>query len=255
MSNSCIIFCQCNAGVIPDRKSDQLKNAFQHLETDVFELQDLCAISVNEKSVFVEISEKYKQKVIVACYPRAVKNMILQAGINSEGFDVLSFKELSIDEINTKLKVNFGFKEGNANYQQKVSELKVPAWYPVIDTSRCSLCGQCARFCLFGVYSYNKKSLEVVNPLSCKNNCPACGRTCPESAIMFPRLKENSVLAGAEPDEKANQAPGKKDSLFVMLNERNKGRKNIFKQGVVQLAEEERKRALKEFKESIRKEK
>ena len=95
--------------------------------------------------------------------------------------------------------------------------------------------------------------MTVVNPLACKNNCPACGRTCPTSAIMFPRLAENSVLAGATPGEKQAQPGGKKEGLFVLLNERNQTRKNIFRQGVVQMAEEERRKALGEFKQGAQK--
>jgi ferredoxin len=128
----------------------------------------------------------------------------------------------------------------------QISKLDVPAWFPVIDQSLCTLCGQCARFCMFGVYAYDKKSLTVVNPLACKNNCPACGRTCPASAIMFPRLAENSVLAGAEPGEKKTAVTGKEAGLFVLLNERNQVRRNIFRQGVIKMAEAERKKALEE---------
>jgi len=99
---------------------------------------------------------------------------------------------------------------------------------------------------LFGVYSYDKKSLKVVDPLACKDNCPACGRTCPTQAIMFPRLAENTVLAGAEPGEKKVSVD--KSSLLTTLNQRNQNRKNIFRQGVVAQAEEERRKALEEFK-------
>jgi NAD-dependent dihydropyrimidine dehydrogenase PreA subunit len=125
------------------------------------------------------------------------------------------------------------------------SGLEVPAWFPVIDTSRCTICGKCARFCLFGVYRFDRKSLEVVAPLNCKNNCPACGRTCPASAIIFPRLPENSVLAGAEPEEPGNVAS--KESLSVLLNDRNRSRTNIFREGLIQLAEMDRQKALDEI--------
>ncbi|MGQ8336550.1 4Fe-4S binding protein [Sunxiuqinia sp. A32] len=252
---TCILFCRCGANVISIEKTDQLAEVFHQVDADVYELKDLCALSINEKDVLQSIGEKYDKKIIVACYPRAIKNMFRQAGVQMGEFDVLNFKELSVSQIKEEIETVHHIKEGEARYQVQVSELDVPAWFPVIDESRCTLCGQCARFCLFGVYSYNKKSLTVVNPLACKNNCPACGRTCPTSAIMFPRLAENSVLEGAEPGEKGAAQRGKKDGLFVMLNERNQNRKNIFKQGVVQMAEEERRKALEEFKKSIQKKK
>ena len=255
INRTCILFCRCGVDVIPSKKTDQLAEAFHQFDADVYELHDLCAFSVHEKDVLQTIAAKYDKKLVVACYPRAVKNMLRQAGIDLGTFEVINFKELSPGQIQEKLTSDFQLSEGEAQYQIEMSELDVPAWFPVIDEKRCTLCGQCARFCLFGVYSYDKKSLTVLNPLACKNNCPACGRTCPASAIMFPRLAENSVLAGAEPDEKQTNQSEKKEGLFVMLNERNQNRKNIFKQGVVQLAEEERRKALDEFKRSIRKEK
>jgi ferredoxin len=172
--------------------------------------------------------------------------MFRQNEIEFGDFEVLNFKELSKDLIAEKLKNQYQIQVGEARYQIQVSDLEVPAWYPVIDESLCTLCGKCARFCLFGVYSFNKKNLKVVDPLACKNNCPACGRTCPTSAIMFPRLAENTVLAGDEPNGKKIAID--KGSLLMTLNQRNQNRRTIFKQGVVEQAEEERRKALEEFK-------
>lgn len=251
--STCILFCRCGAGVISAGKTDQLAEAFQQLDADVYELRDLCALSLHEKDVLEAIGERYDRKLVVACYPRAVENMLRQAGIDFHGFEVLNFKELSTEQILETLGNTYQLAPGKARYQIQISELDVPAWFPVIDESRCTLCGQCARFCMFGVYSYDKKSLTVVNPLACKNNCPACGRTCPASAIMFPRLAEKTVLAGANPEQQKIKPAGKKDGLFVLLNERNKARKNIFRQGVMQMAEEERRKALEEFKQEAHK--
>ncbi|TDO03124.1 ATP-binding protein [Sunxiuqinia elliptica] len=250
---ACILFCRCRAGVISSEKLDQLSSCFKQLAVDVFELNDLCAFSVNEKEVLQTIMADYQKKIIVACYPRAVENLFRQAKIAWGDVAVLNFKELDSAEIEQKLQEDYDLPVGEAHYHVRVTDLKVPAWFPVIDESRCTLCGQCARFCLFGVYSYNRKSLKVINPLACKNNCPACGRTCPASAIIFPRLAEKTPLAGAEP-ARAVQVPEKKGGLFVLLNERNQNRKSIFREGVVQLAEEERRKALEALKQSSRKE-
>jgi heterodisulfide reductase subunit A-like polyferredoxin len=250
IAKTCILFCRCGANVISSSKTDQLADRFSKLDVDVFELKDLCAFSVREKDVLQTIGKNYTHKIVIACYPRAVKNMLRQGGVDLGRYEVLNFKELSVDEILEQLYGEFQLSAGEARYQVQVSDLDVPAWYPVIDESRCTLCGQCARFCLFGVYSYNKKALKVISPLACKNNCPACGRTCPTSAIMFPRLAEQSTLAGAEPGAESKSGAGKQSSLFVRLNERNQVRKNIFKQGVVQMAEEERRKALEQFRKS-----
>ena len=255
INNTAILFCRCGAGTISSEKSDELARTFQKFEADVYELRDLCALSVHEKDVLETMGKKYERKIIVACYPRAIRNMFRQSDVDFGDFEVLNFKELSVSQIVEKLEGECQLLEGEANFQIQISELGVPAWFPVIDESLCTLCGQCARFCLFGVYSYNKKSLKVVNPLACKNNCPACGRTCPASAIMFPRLDEKSVLAGAEFGDEQKVSNPKQGSLLFTLNERNQVRKNIFRQGVVQLAQEERKKAMEEFKKDISKKK
>jgi len=245
-NNSCILFCRCKANVVSREKLDELSEGLKGFDTDVFELQDLCALTVNEKDALNTIGKEFEQKIIVACYPRAIKNMFRQSEIEFGDFDVLNFKELSTSRIFSDLESIFKIPKGEARYQVQATDLNVPAWFPVIDESRCNLCGKCARFCLFGVFSYNKKSLKVIDPLACKDQCPACGRTCPTQAIMFPRLDENTALAGAEPGEK--KVTIDKGSLLTTLNARNQNRRNIFRQGVVQQAEDERNKAIAEFK-------
>ncbi len=249
----CILYCRCSAKVVSSEKLDELTDGLMNFGTDVFELQDLCALTINEKDVLNAIGKEFDQKIIIACYPRAIKNMFRQGGVEFGDFEVLNFKELSGSEIFSKLESDFQIEKGEARYQVQATDLDVPAWYPVIDESRCNLCGKCARFCLFGVYSYNKKSLKVVDPLACKDKCPACGRTCPTQAIMFPRLDENTALAGAEPGEA--KVTVDKGSLLTTLNQRNQNRRNIFRQGVVQKAEEERRKAIEEFKINMKNEK
>lgn len=246
---SCVIFCRCGANVISSKKLDDIASGLKNLDVHVFELHDLCAFSVKEQDVLNAIGTEFQQKIVIACYPRAVKNMLNQGGVDFGQFEVLNFKELSSEEILSKLKNEYRILEGKALYQEQITSLDVPAWFPVIDESLCTLCGKCARFCLFGVYTFDKKSLNVVNPLACKDKCPACGRTCPTSAIMFPRLDENTVLAGDEPGIKKLTVD--KGSLLMTLNTRNQSRRNIFRQGVVEQAEEERRKALEEMKVTL----
>lgn len=251
---NCLIYCNCGAGIIASKKQDHLADSFKELNLDVFELHDICAFSINEKEFLNSLNKDYNKKFIVACYPRAIDNIFKQNNISFSNFEVINFRELSVEKIVDLLDEKIDKKSIEVKYEVQKSSLEVPAWYPVIDESRCTLCGQCARFCVFGVYKYNKKSLEVVNPLSCKNNCPACGRTCPASAIIFPRLPEGSVLSGAQPgSEEQATKPAKKEGLFVLLNERNSGRRNIFKQGVMQQAEIEKLKAIEELKKGLEK--
>jgi heterodisulfide reductase subunit A-like polyferredoxin len=244
-NESCIIVCRCGAGLVSDEKLRQISEDLHSFDADVIELRDLCAFSVTWQVELSNIGKKYQRKVVVACYPRAVKNMFRQFEVDFGEFEVVNFKELGASEILSKIVEDNRIGKGEASYRSMDSGLEVPAWFPVIDQSKCTLCGKCARFCLFGVYRFDRKSLEVVAPLNCKNNCPACGRTCPASAIMFPRLPENTVLAGAEPGEPSNAAA--KESLFVLLNERNRSRSNIFRDGLIQQAEMERQKALDEI--------
>lgn len=251
---NCLIYCNCGAGIISEEKQDSLADSFKNLNITVFELHDICAFSLNEKDKLNSIEKEFDKKFIVACYPRAIDNIFVQNNISLSNYEVLNFRELSEDNIVETLTGKIAAKPSESKYEVLKSSLKVPAWYPVIDESKCTLCGQCARFCVFGVYKYNKKNLEVVNPLSCKNNCPACGRTCPAEAIIFPRLPENSTLSGAEPGtiEKPIR-PAKKEGLFTLLNERNSTRRNIFRQGVMQMAEDEKLKAIEELKKGLTK--
>ncbi|MHB8996740.1 MAG: ATP-binding protein [Armatimonadota bacterium] len=74
-------------------------------------------------------------------------------------------------------------------------------WYPVVDLSRCTNCGHCLQFCLFGVYELDEADqVRVTQPDSCKAGCPACSRICPSSAIMFPLYHQDAAIAGA-PDQ------------------------------------------------------
>lgn len=251
---TCLIYCNCGAGIVTEKKQRALAESFQHLNIDVFELHDICGFSLNEKDFFSTIETKYDKKIIVACYPRAIEHMFSQNNIELSNYEVLNFRELSEDKIVERLQEEMKSASITQKYEVLKSKLNVPAWYPIIDKSLCTLCGQCAQFCVFGVYKYNKKSLEVNNPLSCKNNCPACGRTCPASAIIFPRLPENSVLSGDKPENKIKLAASpQKENLFVLLNERNKTRRNIFRDGIIQVAEEEKQKAIEDFKKGLEK--
>jgi NAD-dependent dihydropyrimidine dehydrogenase PreA subunit len=95
-----------------------------------------------------------------------------------------------------------------------------PSWYPVIDYARCNNCGQCAEFCLFGVYEKSDGKVAVVNPKSCKNNCPACARICPQVAIVFPKYAQGGVIGGSESfDEVAEMQRLQQDTDTILGND------------------------------------
>jgi len=76
-----------------------------------------------------------------------------------------------------------------------------PRWYPVLDYSRCTGCGRCLDFCLFGTYSREDRRVVATSPDSCKPGCPACARVCPSGAIMFPHHGDDPAIAGAPGEE------------------------------------------------------
>jgi len=249
MNKSCILFCNCGAGVISPEKSEQIKSVVELLDADLYQLHDFCGIVINRKDFVKAIDQQYSRKIMIACYPRAIKNMLAQNDLELSGLEVMNFKELSVTDIASKLRTDFSIAEGNSKTETVESGLDVPAWYPVVDQPLCIDCGKCFKFCLFGVYTFENKQLKVVKPLSCKNNCPACGRNCPTSAIIFPRLKENSVLAGAEPRTEVKSKGLAADiNMISTLNQRSALRRNIFKAGLMEQAEVERRKALEELK-------
>jgi NAD-dependent dihydropyrimidine dehydrogenase PreA subunit len=71
-------------------------------------------------------------------------------------------------------------------------------WYPLVDKSRCTHCGSCHQFCLFGVYELDEqKKVRIVHPDCCKPGCPACSRICPQGALIFPLYSKDAAIAGA----------------------------------------------------------
>lgn len=81
-----------------------------------------------------------------------------------------------------------------------VAGADAPGWFPVVDRERCSDCGQCLEFCLFGVYARDAAGrVAVVAPGNCKDGCPACARICPQGAIAFPRHADPAVNGTLRP--------------------------------------------------------
>ena len=102
-------------------------------------------------------------------------------------------------------------------------------WFPVIDYDRCTNCMQCLSFCLFGVYGVDgSQKIQVQNNDSCKTNCPACSRVCPEAAIMFPKYKSGPINGDVVSDADLNREKMKVDisallggDVYAMLRERS----------------------------------
>ncbi|MCS1410121.1 MAG: hypothetical protein M2R45_03310 [Verrucomicrobia subdivision 3 bacterium] len=109
-------------------------------------------------------------------------------------------------------------------------------WFPVIDYDRCTNCMQCLSFCLFGVYGVDgDKKLQVQNNDSCKTNCPACSRVCPEAAIMFPKYRTGPINGDRVKAADLNREKMKIDissllggDIYQMLRDRSEKAKSRF---------------------------
>ncbi len=67
-------------------------------------------------------------------------------------------------------------------------------WYPVIDYGRCTNCGQCVGFCQCTVFDRDdQETVRVAVPDACRNCRPACSRSCPADAIIFPQHHDPSI--------------------------------------------------------------
>ncbi len=101
--------------------------------------------------------------------------------------------------------------------------------------------------------SYEKAEGKVIvtNPKGCKNNCPACARICPHTAIIFPKYKQGGAISGSDLiDEIAEQQRLQQDlksiagnDIYKVLEERKAKRQSIIKADAMKKAIEERDKA------------
>ncbi len=246
MNNTAVLLCKCKATCFDEDKNNKLYSFLENCKIDLFELDDICAYSLTNSEDFNSLDKRYAQKIVLACHARAVKSLYLQNGVSWADFHVINSRDNDIEASLHQLG-QFKIEKGGAVTKKLISNLEVPSWYPVIDTARCSSCGRCARFCLFGVYRFENGILQVQQPLNCKDKCPACARTCPESAIIFPKIAEGGIIAGAEPGKQNTGFSVVQGNLSSRLAERKMLRASILKPEIMQKAEQERFDALKKF--------
>lgn len=251
-----VIFCHCQGKIIEPARLEEIEKLLQMSGIQYSKLSDLCNICATQKEEFRQIFSIQDEILIIACYPRAVKMLLShnEVELKPSQFSVINFRELSIDAIENQVQ---SFISGGFAYTDSLTiegEHDWPAWYPVIDYSRCTSCGQCADFCLFDVYEKSDGKVEVVNPKGCKNNCPACARICPQTAIVFPKYEQGGAIAGSDSiDEIAEQKRQLLDvdtilgsDIYKALELRKSKRQSIIKTEAMRQALEEREKALKE---------
>ena len=207
-SNNRVLFCRCAThGVGSTAVRSAVLDGLRGRGIPFTEVDDLCRLAADRDAGFLSLAASADTLTIVACHPRAVRWLLSSAGIATDG-DRLRVLDLRV----TPAAAIVDQAPGDATPSSPATPAANdawPPWFPVIDFTRCRHCRQCLSFCLFGVYALTPEGkVSVTNPRSCKNNCPACARICPEVAIMFPKLPDaEAPLNGTEiGDEKEFKA-------------------------------------------------
>jgi NAD-dependent dihydropyrimidine dehydrogenase PreA subunit len=141
--------------------------------------------------------------VVIACYPRAVLALFDRWALAPQ--QVIDLRNHNGEEALRNFSLTTEPVSPQAFDPNRIDALPAhpgqDAWYPAIDKNRCCNCGKCHDFCLFGVYEMEEKTVKVGHPRNCKINCPACARTCPQRAIIFPKYPKSPINGGLTNEE------------------------------------------------------
>ena len=173
----CICACQYY-NRLPREKIAAIQAACHAAEIPCEIVPDLCLAS---------LKESFQCDIILACQPRAVRSMFG----NAEELNCIDLRSVSLADILASLSL-----QEVGSFTEPIcdkGDSKWIPWFPVIDATRCTQCKKCVDFCMFGVYSIEDGKVRVTQPASCKTDCPACARICPQNAIMFPKSPEDRL--------------------------------------------------------------
>lgn len=229
MQSERITICACSSRPFIDReKVIRLAAVLSNAGRQVMVVPDLCKLAMQKRPEVATIASS----VVIACYPRAVRSLFRSAGF--EPVQVLDMRSCTACEVLAGLACDIPAEgepvPGEDIIREELASFPVEqgtdAWFPVIDKDRCSECGQCHDFCLFGVYAVEDGKVKVEQPQQCKNNCPACARICPSKAIIFPKYEKPPVNGGVAEDEPVQPVDVKTlyaDALRMRLEQRKTG--------------------------------
>lgn len=246
-----VLFCNCGGEIVQPEIKKSIAKFLENSKIESIQISDLCGLCVVDKESVKQLFSSEESTLIIACHQRAIQKLLDYSGIegNRNNLSFINLRDISFDEITNTLS-SYCNNESSSQSELKGEE-EWPSWYPVIDYDRCTACGQCADFCLFGVYEKAEGRVNVINPKGCKNNCPACARICPQTAIIFPKYKQGGAISGSDSiDEIAEQQRLQQDmnqilgnDIYKALEMRKAKRQSIIKADAMKKAIEERDKA------------
>jgi len=253
-----IVFCKCGGERITSEQLQGIEKMLTEVAAEVVVLSDLCLHSVSGREQLKDLFGAGKEYLVIGCYDRSMKLLLEQvhAGLEKVEADFLNFLESTNEEITNKI-ADFSKNSHQVHTYREIGlSTEWKSWYPIIDYTRCTACGQCHDFCLFGVYEKRDGKVVVVKPKACKNNCPACARICPQTAIIFPKYLQGGAIGGSEiQDEVAEQQRQSADvktilagDIYAALEQRKQRRQSIIRNEAMKKAIEDRDKALNVYK-------
>jgi Pyruvate/2-oxoacid:ferredoxin oxidoreductase delta subunit len=202
-----VILCDCGMATPSQRAQTAEAEALIRAHgLGALRVSDLCA-AVARRDPRLLAYASYRRLVVCACRPRAVRWLLHAAGLDiaSMSIRVVDLRQPA-ETVRAELALHLaGARSGTLETLE--SDEAWTSWFPVVDYDRCQRCGQCASFCVFGVYSSHPEGgVSVTRPEGCKTNCPACARLCPAAAIVFPKHDETPFDGSEIGDEEAVRA-------------------------------------------------
>ncbi len=250
-----ILLCKCRGDRIDPDLSGKVDGYVKTRPVKLTTISDLCGLAASNKDLPARLLTADDDCLVIGCYRRSMGLLFDKFRGKDCGpvtFSHINLIELSAGDVFDRIDEFCGNEKGNAVITEISGDPEWPSWYPLIDYSRCTSCGQCADFCLFGVYEKTEEHVMVINPRACKNNCPACARICPATAIIFPKYRNGGAIGGSdEIDEKAEQQRQLNDienflgdDVYMALQRRKLKRQSIIREEAMNKAISERDKAL-----------
>jgi NAD-dependent dihydropyrimidine dehydrogenase PreA subunit len=199
--NKDITICVCTSrSVISREKVVEVSRRLSGAGYAIRYEADLCERAISPEADMQEIA----RGVVIACHPRAVLSLFSR--LELEPARVIDIRSNSSEEVLECFRLPPEEPSAPGEFDRSLldslpSKPGKDAWYPAIDKNRCCNCGKCHDFCLFGVYETDGKTVKVCHPRNCKINCPACARTCPQKAVIFPKYPKSPINGGLTDEE------------------------------------------------------